>query len=103
MNVPLDISFQGLSHSRTLEAVVIENANGLTHVRHGIERCRVILGHGVQHPHPGGPFRVRIDVMTPLGEHVCSQMSGADLHAALRDAFADVAGMLKHAVGELRM
>ncbi|MEF2248926.1 MULTISPECIES: hypothetical protein [Ralstonia solanacearum species complex] len=42
-------------------------------------------------------------MMTPLGEHVCSQMSGADLHAALRDAFADVAGMLKHAVGELRM
>ncbi len=46
MNVPLDISFQGLSHSRALEAVVIENANGLTHVRHGIERCRVILDHG---------------------------------------------------------
>jgi ribosome-associated translation inhibitor RaiA len=100
MSVPVDISFQGIPHSKAVEEAVINHADRLKRIRADLMRCRVSLAVGAKHQHQGKPFDVHVHVFTPHQTHVSSNTSNEDPYVALREAFTHVERMLVEANGK---
>lgn len=102
MSLPVDISFQGVPHSKAVEEAVVIRVDHLTHIHRDIVRCHVSLALGAKHQHQGKPFDVHVDVFTPHQTHVSSYASNEDPYTALREAFTHVERMLEEADGKHR-
>jgi ribosome-associated translation inhibitor RaiA len=100
MSVPVDISFQGIPHSKAVEEAVINHADRLERIRADLMRCRVSLAVGAKHQHQGKPFDVNVQVFTPHQTHVSSNTSNEDPYVALHEAFSHVERMLVEANGK---
>ena len=94
MSLPIDISFQGLLHSKAVEEAVVNQANRLTRIRNDITRCRVSLTLGAKHQHQGKPVDVHVVITTPHQTHISSKTSNEDAYLALNESFAHVERML---------
>ena len=99
MSLPVDISFQGIAHSKAIEEAVVNRAGHLKHIRGDLIRCRVSLALGAKHQHQGKPFDVHVQVFAPHQAHVSSNASNEDPYVALQEAFAHVERMLVEANG----
>ncbi|SFQ09272.1 HPF/RaiA family ribosome-associated protein [Ralstonia sp. NFACC01] len=97
MSLPVDISFQGIPHSKAVEETVATLADRLKRIRGDLIRCRVSLAVGAKHQHQGKPFDVHVNVLTPHETHVSSNSSNEDPYVALREAFTHVERMLVEA------
>ena len=100
MSLPVDISFQGVAHSKAVEEAVIDRADRLTRIRGDLERCRVSLTVGAKHQHKGKPFDVHVHVFAPHQTQVSSNTSHEDPYVALHEAFTHVERMLVEANGK---
>ncbi|WP_199030483.1 HPF/RaiA family ribosome-associated protein [Ralstonia sp. ASV6] len=94
MSLPIDISFQGVPHSKSVEDAVVKRAHRLAHIRHDITRCRVSLTLGAKHQHQGKPIDVHVIVTTPHQTHISSKTSNEDAYLALDEAFTHIERML---------
>jgi len=92
MQVPLQISFQGMDPSEAVEARIREKATKLEHYFERITSCRVV----VEAPHRSGRkgklYQVRIDLVVPGREIVVNRAgpkdhAHEDVYVAIRDAF----------------
>ena len=98
MDVPLQVTFRGMSPSEALRDRVRQHTDKLTTFHRHIMGCKVaITAPGHHHKH-GQNFRVRVDVVVPGAELVIG--SGAD--PAYHDAYAAVDGVFKNAARVLR-
>lgn len=94
MTIPVDISFQGLPHSKAIEDAVAHQITRLERLRSHITRCRVSLAQTARHQQQGRPFSVHVDVTTPLSDHISSTTAEEDPYLAVREAFSHVERML---------
>jgi len=95
MQVPLQITFQGVSHSDALEAAIRERAAKLEAFYPRLMSCRVVLEENRRHQHQGRLFNMRIDMRVPGHELVVNRESDEDAFVALRDAFDAAKRMLE--------
>ncbi len=93
MQVPLEITFRGMSSSTYVEELVRKRSAKLEEFCDHIIRCRVVLERPNAHPRSRSNWRVRID-LTVAGNHEIvvdrGQMNGTirdDLYDAINDAF----------------
>jgi ribosome-associated translation inhibitor RaiA len=87
MQLPLQITFRGLSHSDALEAAIRERAVKLDRFHPRITSCRVVLEQAGRHQHQGKQFVVRLDIGVPGGEIAVNRDHDEDVMVALRDTF----------------
>ncbi|MDD2658716.1 MAG: HPF/RaiA family ribosome-associated protein [Methylococcales bacterium] len=92
MQIPLQITFRGISHSDAIEARIREKANKLNKFFTSIMSCRVAVEAEHQRHHHGNQYHIRIDITTPHKELVISREhydreSHENIYVAIRDAF----------------
>jgi ribosome-associated translation inhibitor RaiA len=87
MQIPLQISLRGLSHSEVLDDAIRQEAHKLEHYYPHITSCRVVLELAARRHRKGKQFSARIDLKVPGGELAVTHEHDEDAHAAVRDAF----------------
>lgn len=92
MDIPLQISFNGMDHSDAVEQNIRERATKLERFHDHIVGCRVIVEAPHQHHHKGGLYRVKLDISVPGGELIVNRApdehhAHEDVYVAIRDAF----------------
>jgi len=90
MQVPLQITFRGLSPMPSIGSLIEERSSRLERFCDRIIRCRVTVGVPHRHQRNGRQYSVHVDITTPLGSIVVSRESTAaaeELDAVIRDAF----------------
>ncbi len=92
MEIPLQITFDDVEPSYTLESKIRERAAALERFADHVLSCRVAVGRASGRHQHGGLYRIRIEVGLPGGEVVASRDSPlahehADPMVAVRDAF----------------
>lgn len=95
MQLPLQLTFQGMDPSSAVEAAVSQKVQHLERFYSGITSCRVALELLQKHQHQGRPFGVRIDLTLPGHELVVNHVENQDVYIALRDAFDDMTRQLE--------
>lgn len=89
MDLPLQITWRGLSRSEAVESAVRDAVDKLQHVHHHIVSCRVVIEQVDHHKRHGRQHAVRLDIRVPGAEIAISHEHDEDIYVALRDAFAD--------------
>lgn len=87
MNIPLQISFDGIAHSNALYNAVREKAEKLDHYHRHVVSCRVVLGLAGKHKKHGKQFSAHIDLKVAGSEIAITREHDEDVQIALRDAF----------------
>jgi cold shock CspA family protein len=92
MQLPLQITFRGISPSPALESKIRARANDLDAFSDRIMRCHVVVDAPHRHHKKGYQFHVRIDLTVPGEEIVINRVptersAYSDAHLAIRDAF----------------
>jgi ribosomal subunit interface protein len=87
MEIPLQISFQGIDQSDALSSAIREKARKLERYYAHVMSCRVVLALAARHKRKGKQYSARIDLKVPGGEIAVTHMHDEDLHIALHDAF----------------
>jgi ribosomal subunit interface protein len=92
MQLPLEITFRGMSHSDAVEAKIREKTAKLEQFCDHIISCKVAVELEHHHQHQGNLFHVRIDLSVPNKHIVVSRehhdkQAHEDMYVALRDAF----------------
>ncbi|MCW7541131.1 HPF/RaiA family ribosome-associated protein [Aquabacterium sp. A7-Y] len=101
MDLPLDITFDGVEPRPALLTVAQEKANKLVRRHEELVHCRVVLQQLPACPGGSKPFGVCIDATLP-GYHVTvNDVRNDDPYLALRDAFVDM-GRELHGLSVLR-
>jgi ribosome-associated translation inhibitor RaiA len=99
MQVPLQITFRGVDHSDSVEAMIRERAGRLERFNHDIIRCHVTVDQPHRHRSTGRGFSVHIDITTPGGSVVLTRDPSDRDHeqftVVVRDAFDAVARQLE--------
>jgi len=89
MQVPPEISFNGLDRSEYNEDYIRERIQRLERMHDAIIACRVVVERPHRNRHTGNPFRVRVEVTIPRkGELVASKEENAEPKVALRTVIA---------------
>jgi len=93
MQIPVEITFKEMEHSRAVEARIRELAAKLERVYDRVVRCEVMVETPHRHQTKGRQYHVRVRLTVPGGEIVASQDPGPDgahedIYVALRDTFA---------------
>src|ERR1051325_5158774 len=92
MQLPLQISYQHMEPSESVDAMIREKAAKLDQFYERIMSCRVVV-EALHKPHrTSNQYRVRIDLTVPGGELVVNrdpaeQTDAKDVAIAVRDAF----------------
>ena len=100
MQIPLQITFQDISHSDALDTAIREKAAKLEEFYPRMMSCRVVLQEKRRHKQQGRLFNVRIDLGVPGHELAVNRDNDEDVFMALRDAFDAARRMLED---ELRL
>lgn len=92
MPFPLQITFQGISHSEAIESDIRQRAAGLERFRDQITACNVTVDIPHHHRHRGNHHAMRIEISTASGNFTTSREptrndSKKDFHSVIRDAF----------------
>lgn len=87
MQIPLQITLDGIEHSDALYNAIREKAEKLDRYYEHIMSCRVVLELAARHKRHGKQFTARIDLKVPGGEIAVTREHDQDLQIALRDAF----------------
>ncbi len=91
MQLPLQITYRGLTSSESIEAKVRRRVEKLEQLCSNITSCRVVIESPHHHHHKGNTYRVAIDLIVPDGElavnHGSHDHSHEDVYVAIRDAF----------------
>lgn len=87
MEIPLQISLNGIAHSDSVYNAIREKAAKLQRYHDRIMSCRVVLELAGRHKRKGKQYTVRIDLKVPGGELAVTREHDEDLQVALRDAF----------------
>ena len=91
MQVPLQITFRGLSPMPSIGSLIEERSSRLQRFCDRIIRCRVTVGVPHRRHKQGRQYSVHVDITTPLGNIVVSRepvsAAGEDLDVVIRDAF----------------
>jgi ribosome-associated translation inhibitor RaiA len=86
MQVPLEITFRGMTHSPFVDVAVATWLERLSHVYDRIQHCHV----RVDLPHrrrPGLPFQLKLTLAVPGTDGVVVQAESTDVYLAIADAF----------------
>lgn len=70
MNIPLQITYRGMSSSASVDALIAERASKLERFSDRVVRCHVIVDVPHRHQQNGRHFSVHLDLTTPLGSIV---------------------------------
>lgn len=101
MQLPLQVTFHGISPSPTLTSYVEKKADKLDKQYGGIMRCRVTVEAPHRHSREGRRYAVRIDI-TIRGEEIAISRdlgeSEKDTYAAIDEAFDEAKRRLRDAV-----
>ena len=86
MQVPLEITFRGLSRTDDIDALLREHVDRLHRFCDDLIHCRVVVEQPQQHQHSGNAYRVRLEVTLPPKKHlvVTKEPGDNDMHAKLR-------------------
>jgi ribosome-associated translation inhibitor RaiA len=92
MQIPLQITFRGLSPMPSVGALINERSSRLERFCDRIIRCHVTLGVPHRHHRNGRRYSVHIDITTPIGNIVVTREPADDgsslqLGVAIREAF----------------
>ncbi len=92
MQVPLQVSFDGIEPSTAVEANIREHAGRLEQFYPRLTSCRVVVVAPHQHHRKGRLYSIRIDLTCPGEEIVINREhpvdhAHEDVYVALRDAF----------------
>lgn len=107
MQVPLQITFRGLSPIPGVAELITERTSRLERFGDRIVRCHVVVGVPHRHQRNGRRYSVHIDIATPLGSIVVTRepvgnTSAAQLAVAIREAFDAAARQLEDEAGRRR-
>jgi cold shock CspA family protein/ribosome-associated translation inhibitor RaiA len=108
MQIPLEISFHGVSRSDWSEAYIREQAARLERFCDNIICCRVAVEQPHHHQHTGNPYRVRIEVRIPPNKDLVATEEPTQvekesyLQPVIRAAFQAMERQLKEAVERRR-
>jgi ribosome-associated translation inhibitor RaiA len=102
MKKPLEVRFEGMQRSETLEAAARAKAVRLEHFCDDLMSCRVTIEVPHKHQLHGRPCVVRLDVTVPGHELTVARVQHEDAHIALRDAFDDMTRQLEDVVRRTR-
>ena len=102
MQLPLQISFEGMSRSDAIETAVRDKLHHVERFSKDIMSCRVVVDLLQKHRHQGRPFGVRIALTIPGRELVVNRVENEDVYVALRDAVDDIRRQLEDAVRQRR-
>ncbi len=104
MQVPLQISFDGIQHSDAVEARIREEVAKLEQFSDRIVSARVIVARPQHRHHKGDMFHITVHLVVPEApDIVVSREPGAegahdDVYVTLRDAFKAARRQLQDAV-----
>jgi len=90
MQLPLQVSFRHMKHSKPIEALIRDRAARLDTFADHIMSCRVVVEPAGKHQREGQLYAVRIDLTVPGKEIAVTHgpsTEARDIHVALRDAF----------------
>lgn len=107
MQIPLQITFRGMSPSPAIETLIRERSTRIERFHDGIIRCHVVVGVPHRHHRKGRQFAVHLDITTPHGEIVVTRDSAAEdsnqeLQTAVRNAFDSATRQLEQGVQRRR-
>jgi cold shock CspA family protein/ribosome-associated translation inhibitor RaiA len=108
MQVPLEISFHGLSSSAWSDAYIREQAQRLERFCDNIISCRVAVEQPHRHQHTGNPYRVRIELRIPPNKDLVVDYEpvevekNSELQPVILSAFKTMERRLKEAVERRR-
>jgi cold shock CspA family protein/ribosome-associated translation inhibitor RaiA len=107
MQLPLQITFRGMSPSPAVEAAIRERAGKLEQFFERIMSCRVVVEAPHRHKHKGKLYSVRIDLKVPRGEIAVTHsgpkdQAHQDVYVAIRDAFDSARRLLEDHAREFR-
>lgn len=107
MQIPLQITFRGMSPSPAVESLIRERSTRIERFYDRIIRCHVIVGVPHRHHKKGRQFAVHLDITTPDSEIVVTRDSGSEsasqeLHTAVRNAFDTATRQLEEDVRRRR-
>lgn len=89
MQVPPEISFNGLDKSEYNEDYIRERIRRLERMHDAIIACRVVVERPHRNRHTGNPFRVRVELTLPRKrELVASKEENAEPNVQLRTVIA---------------
>ncbi len=104
MQVPLQVAFDGIQHSDTLEARIREEAGKLEQFSGRIVSARVVVARPQHRHHKGDTYHVRIHLSVPGAPDVAVSrepgVTGAheDVYITVRDAFKTARRQLQDTV-----
>jgi len=101
MQLPLQVTFHGLTPSTAIEQYVERKAEKLEHIDQHMTSCHVTIDAPHRHSREGRRYSVRIDVRIPGNEIAISRELGdseQDAYAAIDEAFDEAKRRLKEAV-----
>ena len=87
MQMPVQVTYRGMTSSPAIEDAVRERAAKLEQFHPRITSCRVVIEQPAQHKRKGKEFVVHVDVKVPGGEVAVNRYHHEDVYVALRDAF----------------
>ena len=107
MQIPLQITFRGLSPMPSAGALITERASRLERFCDRIIRCHVTVGVPHRHHRSGRRYSVHIDITTPLGNILVTRepadsAASQQLGVAIREAFDAATRQLEEEAGRRR-
>jgi len=108
MQLPVNITYRGVSKSEEIDQMVLEKAAHLEKFCDHINRCDVAIEQPNHAHQKGNPVRVRIDVTVSRGHELVAdekQMDNAThepLSKVIHDAFKTMERQLRHLVEKQR-
>lgn len=88
MNLPVQVTFHGISHSDGLEHSIRDHAEKLQKFHPKLISCRVVVEFAARHQQRGNEFVVRLDIKVPGAEIAVNHDHHEDVMAAVHQAFA---------------
>ncbi|MDX1581569.1 MAG: HPF/RaiA family ribosome-associated protein [Alphaproteobacteria bacterium] len=108
MDVPLEITFEGVDHSDAAEEFIREQVSKLEKFFDHVIACRVVLDRPHHSHTKGDQYEVRIFIDLPgkkdvaVTNHPGNDFRHDDPYVTIRDAFKAAEKQLKKAVDEIR-
>ncbi|MDX1634253.1 MAG: HPF/RaiA family ribosome-associated protein [Marinobacter sp.] len=86
MQIPLELKFDGVTHSQWIEDYVRERAAKLDRMCDNLMSCRVVVERAQHHHNTGNPYRARVEVTLPPKKDLVADKQGtvSDPHVQLR-------------------
>ena len=91
MEPPTQITFLGVEHSPSVDALVRKEVARLFRFHDRIVRCRVVIATAYDHERKGVPYHISVELRVPGKEIVVDRLPAQNLEEfAVREAFRKV-------------